>query len=360
MAGAKYRAILEENLMNSAKDMRLGRRFTFQQDNDPKHKTRVFKLYIKGNVNQTKVQEFILVAFSNLKQLQILLFVIILLAYMICTTGNIAIILLVKMEPLLQTPMYFFISTFAVLEILFVTVTAPNLLHNLISENKKISVLGCFTQLFIFNGSGMTECYLLLVMTFDRHLAISKPLHYSAIMRKELCRVLAVAPWIGGFAISTMTSGYTAQMEFCGPNQINHFLCDLAPLQNLACSDPFMSKLATILAAILSAIVPVIFIIIFYIQILVIIAKIKGAESKRKVFSTCSSHLIVSSLSLGAALIVYIRPTGSQNDKFLALIYTVLTPLLNPFIYTLRNQDVHSAIKKSPIWRELKKYKSSK
>ncbi|XP_068111016.1 olfactory receptor 10A7-like [Hyperolius riggenbachi] len=292
------------------------------------------------------------------KDQRILLFVFILLAYMICTTGNVTIIILVKTEPLLQTPMYFFISTFAVLEILFVTVTAPNLLHNLISENKKISVLGCFTQLFVFNGSGMTECYLLLVMTFDRHLAISKPLHYSAIMRKELCTVLAVAPWIGGFALSSMTTGYTAQMKFCGPNQINHFFCDLAPLQNLACSDPFMSKLATILATTLSGIFPVFIIITFYIHILVIISKVKGADSKQKAFSTCSSHLIVSSLFYGAALIVYMRPSGGQNDTFLALIYTILIPLLNPFVYTLRNQDVHSAIKKSTIWKELKNYKS--
>ncbi|XP_068110988.1 olfactory receptor 10A7-like [Hyperolius riggenbachi] len=313
---------------------------------------------VKPDVNQTTVQEFILVAFSNLKQWQILLFLFILLAYMVCTTGNIAIIILVKTEPLLQTPMYFFISTFAVLEILFVTVTAPNLLHNLISENKKISVLGCFTQLFVFNGSGMTECYLLLVMTFDRHLAISKPLHYSAMMRKELCTVLAVAPWIGGFALSSMTTGYTAQIKFCGPNQINHFFCDLAPLQNLACSDAFMSKLATILATILSTVFPVIFIITFYIHILVIISKIKGADSKQKAFSTCSSHLIVSTLFYGTALIVYMRPSGDQNDKFLALIYTILTPLLNPFVYTLRNQDVQSTIKKIHDMEGTKKIKS--
>ncbi|XP_068110986.1 olfactory receptor 6C4-like [Hyperolius riggenbachi] len=314
---------------------------------------RILESYVQVHVNQTSVQEFILVAFSSLKKLQILLFVFILLTYIICVTGNITIILLVKTEPLLQTPMYFFITTFAILEIIFVTVTVPKLLDNLISENKKISLLGCFTQLFIFNGLGVTECFVLLVMTFDRHLAISKPLHYSAVMKKELCIELAVAPWIGGFAISSVTTGYTAQIKFCGPNQINHFFCDLAPLQNLACSDPFISKLATIIAVTFAVIFPVIIIITFYVHIMMIISKIKGAESKRKVFSTCSSHLIVSSLFFGAALTVYIRPTGGQNDKFIALIYNVLTPLLNPFVYTLRNRDVQSAIKKSTIWKKL-------
>ncbi|XP_068110987.1 olfactory receptor 10A7-like [Hyperolius riggenbachi] len=347
---------LDECQRSSNPESGSGQKSVAQSSNPKLDPWEVFKSYIKRDVNQTTVQEFILVAFSNLKQLQILLFVFILLAYMICTTGNIAIIILVKTEPLLQTPMYFFISTFAVLEILFVTATVPKLLYILISENKKISVLGCFTQLFVFNGSGMTECYLLLVMTFDRDLAISKPLHYSAIMTKRLCTELAVAPWIGGFALSSVTSSYTAQMKFCGPNQINHFLCDVAPLQNLACSDPLMSKLTTILAAILAVIFPVISIITFYIHILVIISKMKGAESKQKVFSTCSSHLIVSSLFFGAALTVYIRPSGGQNDKFLALVYSILTPLLNPFIYTLRNRDVKTAIKKSTVWKELKGY----
>ncbi|XP_068110992.1 olfactory receptor 2AP1-like [Hyperolius riggenbachi] len=312
-------------------------------------RSRVLKVYTKEDANQTEVQDFILVAFTSLKQLQIVLFVFILLAYIICVSGNLTIILLVRTEPSLQTPMYFFISTFSVLEIIFVTVTVPKLLANLISENKKITKQGCFTQMFAFDGLGITECYLLLVMSIDRDLAINKPLHYSAIMTKELYTALVVAPWIGGFTMSSMTTGYTAQMKFCGPDHIDHFVCDVAPLQNLACSDSYMSKLATILAAILAVIFPVIIIIAVYAHILHTISKIKGAEGKRRAFSTCSSHFTVSSLFYGAALIVYIRPIGSQNDKFLALIYTILTPLLNPFIYTLRNRDVRAVIKKSKI-----------
>ncbi|XP_073465086.1 olfactory receptor 2AP1-like [Aquarana catesbeiana] len=295
------------------------------------------------------VQEFILIAFSSLKQLQLLLFFLVLVAYIICVAGHITITILVRIEPLLQSPMYFFISTFAVLEIMFVTVAIPKLLDNLITGNKRISFIECFTQMFIFNSLGMSECYLLLVMAFDRDLAINSPLRYSAIMRKEVYTLLAVAPWIGGLSLSSLTLIYTVQLKFCGPNQINHFLCDLAPLQNLSCSDPSMSKLATIIVTILSAVFPILIIITCYVHIINTISKIKGAEGKQKAFSTCSSHLIVTSLCFGSALVVYISPTGSENDKYLALIYTVLTPLLNPFIYTLRNSDVKTAITNSVL-----------
>ncbi|KAM9294484.1 olfactory receptor 10A7-like [Gastrophryne carolinensis] len=295
--------------------------------------------------NTTEVKEFILLAFSNLHDFQILLFLIILIAYVISVTGNLAIIILVKTELSLQTPMYSFISTFAILEIMFVTDMIPKLLDNLISKNKKIPRIGCFAQMYAFNGLGITECYLLAVMAFDRDLAINNPLHYSSIMDKKLSTGLTVVPWIIGFSISLMTTAFTARLKYCGPNKINHFVCDLAPLQSLACSDPFISKVVTLLAAVLATIIPFIIIIAFYIHIINTISKIKSAEGKQKTFSTCSSHLIVASMYYGTASIVYLRPNGSQYDKFLALMYTVLTPLLNPFVYTLRNSNVKNALK---------------
>ncbi|XP_040187926.1 olfactory receptor 2AP1-like [Rana temporaria] len=301
---------------------------------------------IKQDLNKTTVQEFILIAFSNLRQLQLLLFLFVLIAYTICVTGNITIIVLVRMEPLLQTPMYFFISTFAVLEIMFMTVTIAKLQDNLISGNQRISVIECFTQMFILDGLGETECYLLLVMAFDRNLAINNPLHYSAIMKKEIYSLLAVAPWVGGFAASSVTTRFMAQLDFCGPNQINHFICDLVPVQILSCSDTSVIKLATILTATFSIIFSGIIIIALYVHIIKTILKIKGAEGKQKAFSTCSSHLIVASLFFGTGFVVYIIPTGGKNYKYLALIYMVLTPLLNPLIYTLRNSDVKTAAKK--------------
>ncbi|KAM5129385.1 LOW QUALITY PROTEIN: olfactory receptor 11L1-like [Mantella aurantiaca] len=228
---------------------------------------------------------------------------------------------------------------------MFVTVTIPKLLDNLISGNKNISFLGCFTQLYFFNGLGITECYLLAVMAFDRDLA--NPLHYLSIMSKKLCFKLAGMPWLIGLTISFVTTFFTADLNFCGPNQINNFVCDAAPLQDLACSDPFISKVAILVAAVLAVVIPFIIIIGFYIHIINTILKIKSSAGKKKAFSTCSSHLTVASLYYGTAMIVYITPIGTQLDKFLAIIYTVVTPLLNPFIYTLRNKDVKSAIRKS-------------
>ncbi|XP_072283721.1 olfactory receptor 10A7-like [Pyxicephalus adspersus] len=297
--------------------------------------------------NKTAIKEFILLAFSNSQDIQIFLFVIILLVYITCISGNVSIIFLVSTETSLQTPMYFFIGTLAVLEVMFVTDTIPKLLDNLISYNKSISILGCFTQMFFFNGLGITECYLLTVMAFDRHLAINSPLHYSTIMNKQIFVALDLVPWIIGFCISFMTTLFTARLNYCGRNRINHFICDLAPLQSLACSDPFLSRRITLIAAVLANVIPFIFIIACYIRIIITICNIKSAEGKQKAFSTCSSHLAVACMFYGTASIVYSRPSGSQYDKYIAVMYTLFTPLLNPFIYTLRNNDVKSAARKS-------------
>ncbi|XP_073493252.1 olfactory receptor 10AG1-like [Phyllobates terribilis] len=270
----------------------------------------------------------------------------ILLAYIICILANIMIFLLVRTESSLHAPMYFFISTFTVLEIMFVSVTVPKLLAILIQTRKTISFFSCFVQLYAFNALGETECYLLSLMVFDRHLAIRNPLRYSAIMNSRFCNALAVLPWIFGFTISLFPTVETFFLDFCGPNKINHFFCDLAPLQNLSCSDPFISNMTTIVAAFISIVMPFFVIVGFYINIIFIVLKIDSKEGKAKAFSACSSHLIVASLFYGSAIIVYVKPKGRHYDKFLALTYTVVTPLLNPFIYTLRNREVKFAFKK--------------
>ncbi|XP_077319645.1 olfactory receptor 10A7-like [Lithobates pipiens] len=298
------------------------------------------------NVNKTVVKEFILLGFSSFYKLQNSMFYVVLLAYIVCVIGNITIIILVRAYPTLQTPMYFFISTFAFLEILFVSVTVPKLLAILISTDGSTSVIGCFLQVYIFHALGEAECFLLALMVFDRYLAINNPLHYSTIMNGTFCLQLAALPWIFGFIISFMPAIVTMLLEYCGPNKIDHFFCDLAPLQRLACSDLFLSNVTTVLAAFLSVITPFISIVVLYIQILCTVLKIRGISGKKKAFSTCSSHLIVASMFYGSAIIVYSRPSGSHYDKFLALMYTVVTPLLNPFIYTLRNTDVKDALRK--------------
>ncbi|XP_075048052.1 olfactory receptor 6N1-like [Mixophyes fleayi] len=297
--------------------------------------------------NKTVVKEFMLLAFADLHQFQNLLFVIFLLTYITCVMGNVTIIVLVRTEPSLHTTMYFFISVFSILEIMFVSVTVPRLLSNLIAANNIISFNGCFTQMYIFDSLGVTECYLLLVMVFDRHLAINNPLHYPAIMTHDLCIELSVLPWIMGFAFILIPTIITARLDFCGPNMIDHFFCDFAPLQNLACSDPFISIICTSTSAILITIFTLIIIIGFYVNIIITVSKIKSEEGKQKAFSTCTSHLIVTSLYYGAGIIVYVKPKGSHYDKYLAIMYTAFTPMINPFIYTFRNRDVKNAFRNS-------------
>ncbi|XP_063295445.1 olfactory receptor 10AG1-like [Pelobates fuscus] len=290
--------------------------------------------------NNTIVTEFILLAFSNTPDLQMFLFTVILLMYIICIIGNIVTIILVRIAPSLHNPMYFFITTFAFLEIMFVSVTIPKLLDNLITANKNIHFIGCFIQLYLFNALGESECILLSMMVFDRYIAIHSPLQYPAIMTHSFCIVLALTPWTVGFVMSFIVTIFTAQLEFCGPNEVNHFFCDLAPLQNLSCSNSFISKVVTSIVAVITLVIPFSLIIRYYIHIILIVSKIKTSDGKKKAFSTCSSHLIVASLFFGTAFTVYVRPEGSHYDKYLALIYTVVIPMLNPFIYTLRNRDI--------------------
>ncbi|KAM3918982.1 olfactory receptor 10A4-like [Leptodactylus fuscus] len=305
------------------------------------------------------VTEFILLAFSNLQNLQILLFLFVLLSFLSCVLGNSTILVLVRSERSLHTPMYFFISEFAFLEIIFVSIIIPKLLAILIDANRKISFIGCFAQLYVFDSLGVTECYLLAVMAFDRDLAINNPLHYSRIMNHALCMELAVSPWVIGFVLTAIATVFTAKLEFCGPNEVNHFYCDLAPLQHLTCSDPLVSSLVSSSLAVFAIVVPFMIILGFYIHIIATISKIKSTIGKQKAFSTCSSHLMVASLFYCSAIVVYVKPKGSQHDKYLALMYTVITPLLNPFIYTLRNKDVKAALRKSKLIRVLGSIKVS-
>ncbi|XP_069805708.1 olfactory receptor 5V1-like [Dendropsophus ebraccatus] len=306
--------------------------------------------------NKTTVSEFILLGFSDFDIFENVLFYIALLAYIVCIFGNIAIIIVVILEPSLHTPMYFFITTFAILEIMFVSVTIPKLLALLMQATKTISMLGCFAQMYALNALGETECFLLALMVLDRYLAINNPLRYSAIMTRTFCSELAMLPWLAGFIISFIPTICTTLLEYCGPNEINQFFCDLAPLQNLACSNPLFSNLTTQLAAVLSVVFPFMTIVALYTHIIFTVLKIESTEGKQKAFSTCSSHLIVACLFYCTVIAVYIRPKGSRYDKFLALMYTVVTPTMNPYIYTLRNRDVRNSLRKQ--FRQLLKLSS--
>ncbi|XP_071972548.1 olfactory receptor 6N1-like [Engystomops pustulosus] len=299
-----------------------------------------------GNGNKTTVIEFVLLGFSSLDKLQIVVFCFVLLAYIICLLGNTIIFLLVRIDSSLHTPMYFFISTFTVLEIMYVSATAPELLAILIQTDNTISFYCCFSQSYAFNSLGQAECFLLCLMVFDRYLAINKPLHYSTIMNSRFCSKLAVLPWLLGFTIAMFPTVNTFRSDFCGSNEINHFFCDLEPLQDIACSDQFVNIMASIGVCFTSIILPFFAIVGFYIHIIYTVLKIKSKEGKMKAFSTCSSHLIVASLFYVSAIVVYVKPKGSHHDKFLALTYILVIPAVNPFIYTFRNREVKNALRK--------------
>ncbi|XP_071972544.1 olfactory receptor 10C1-like [Engystomops pustulosus] len=298
------------------------------------------------NTSLTTVTEFVLLAFEDLHRFQKLFFFVVLVIYITCITGNIIICLLIKLDVSLHTPMYYFIRVFVILEMLFVSIIVPKLLDILITGRNTISFFACFLQLYCANSAGIVECYLLTVMAFDRYLAITSPLQYFVIM-SQWCVKLATFPWVLGLVAAFITTIFTAFLKFCGPNVIDHFFCDLAPLQNLSCSDPYISNLVTSLTTIFVVLLPFLIIIGFYAHIIITVLKIKGIEGKRKAFSTCSSHLIVSGLYYCTGIIVYVKPSDTHHDKFLALIYTILIPLLNPFIYTFRNKDVKCAFFKA-------------
>ncbi|XP_069805703.1 olfactory receptor 6N1-like [Dendropsophus ebraccatus] len=293
--------------------------------------------------NKTVVEEFVFMAFTDSHQIQIFIFSFFLLTYITCIIGNLAIIVVVKLEPSLHNPMYFFISVFSVLEIMFASVTVPKLLAILIAHNNTISFVGCFTQMCFFGSLGVTECHLLMMMAFDRHVAINNPLRYPTIMTQKVCIGLAIFPWVFGFSSVIIQVVLTAQLEYCGPNSVDHYFCDFAPIQSLACSDPSISIMSTSYAAIVDIIIPFLIIIGFYVCIIITVSKIKSNDGKKKAFSTCSSHLIVASLFYGTAMIVYAKSKASFYDKYLTFIYTAFTPTINPVIYTFRNRDVKEA-----------------
>ncbi|OCT68980.1 hypothetical protein XELAEV_18040288mg [Xenopus laevis] len=268
-----------------------------------------------NKINMTTVEEFILLAFADLYQLQIPLFFVIFNAFLICLFGNIVIIVIVRAEPSLHTPMYFFISTLSILEIITVFLIIPNLLASLIAAKRGISFHGCFLQLFVAGIAGTAECYLLAVMAFDRVLAINKPLQYVSIMTQRVCVQLALLPFIVGIIIALTPTVLTAKLQFCGRNEVHHFFCDFVALQSLACSSIYISEMVLNTSAIFAIGLPFTMTVGLYIYIIIIISKIKSAESKQKAFSTCSSHLTVAGLFYITTIIVYAVPKGSHYDR---------------------------------------------
>uniref|UniRef100_A0A452I1W4 Olfactory receptor n=1 Tax=Gopherus agassizii TaxID=38772 RepID=A0A452I1W4_9SAUR len=302
------------------------------------------------NESQTVLTEFTFVAFSYLQELQVLLFLVFLLIYLLTIMGNIVIILLIKLSPSLHTPMYFFLVNLSFLEMCYTTSVVPQMLVHLLVEHKSISIVGCAAQMYVFTILGLTECCLLATMAYDRYVAICHPLQYTLIMSSRVCVCLAAASWVTGFLVETAQTTWIFTLPFCGPQQIHHFFCDILPVVNLACADTSMNEITLFGVSMLFIMGPFLLILVSYVRIISTILKMPSAESRHKAFSTCSAHLMVVTLFFGTALFTYLQPRSSYSpntDKMISLMYTVVTPLLNPVIYTLRNKEVKGALKKT-------------
>ncbi|XP_023581553.1 olfactory receptor 10R2-like [Trichechus manatus latirostris] len=299
--------------------------------------------------NSSFVTEFLLMGFSSLGELQLVLFVVFSTLYLIILSGNFTIISVILLDRSLHTPMYFFLCVLSISETLYTIVILPKMLINLFSVLRTLSFMSCATQMFFFLGFAVTNCLLLGVMGYDRYAAICQPLHYPVLMSWRVCGQLAVTSIIGGFLISLVGTTLVFSLPFCGPNKVDHYFCDIFPVIRLACADAHINELVIFIAGVLVLLVPLIFICISYGFIVRTILRIPSAEGKRKAFSTCASHLTVVIVHYGCASSVYLRPSAkhtSGKDRLVTVTYTIITPLLNPIVYSLRNKDVQIAIRK--------------
>ncbi|XP_069068336.1 olfactory receptor 1C1-like [Pleurodeles waltl] len=300
--------------------------------------------------NQTTLTEFILLGFSDLGAHQKFLFVIFLMMYILTLCGNIIIITLVVKDSHLHTPMYYLLSCLSVVDIGFTSTTIPKLLLNLLLGAKIISFTGCFTQMFFFHSIGNMDSFLLALMAYDRYVAICRPLHYTMMMNIKLLLLLVSGSWVIVCLHSLQYTLRTSRLTYCGSNKIYHFYCEVAPLFKLSCSDLKIITLIVTVEAGFILCIPVLCVVISYGHIINTIIKMPTAVAKLSTFSTCSSHLAVVTLAYGSAVSVYVRPPSSTSvlsDRFLSMMYNAVTPMLNPFIYCLRNKEVIGALRKA-------------
>nr|XP_034957505.1 olfactory receptor 6Y1-like [Zootoca vivipara] len=300
--------------------------------------------------NQTNVSYFILLGFPSSSELQILLFVLFILSYLLTLLENLVIIVVVRLNNSLHKPMYLFLCNLSFLEFWYVTIIVPKMLADFLTQDKRISFQGCLTQLYFFVTFVCTEYILLAVMAYDRYLAICYPLRYPAIMSNSLCARLSAGCWTCGLITSAIKLSFIGRLKYCGTDKINHYFCDISPLLNVSCTDSSLAELADFILALMVIMVPLCVVVLSYIYIISTVLKIPSAQGRKKAFSTCSSHLTVVVLFYSTTLFTYARPKAMyayNSNKVVSVLYTVVVPLLNPLIYCLRNKEVKDALRKT-------------
>ncbi|XP_053575902.1 olfactory receptor 5AR1-like [Bombina bombina] len=300
------------------------------------------------HTNNTYVISFILLGLSNDPYFQVIFFLIFLLMYIITLSGNMLLIILVTTDTQLHTPMYFFLCNLSFIDICFSTSIVPKIMYNTLSKDTSISLEGCALQMYVSLSLGSTECILLAVMAYDRFVAICNPLHYNTIMSKTLCISLAAGSWVISFINAAIHVVFTFQLSYCKSNIVNHFFCEMPPFFHLSCSDTWFLEVITYISAGIIAMCAFFLIVITYIYIISAILMMQSTHNRYKAFSTCSSHLTVVSIFYGTIMFMYLRPHSStfpESDKVVSIFYTTVTPMLNPIIYSMRNNDVKRTLK---------------
>ncbi|NXE99677.1 OR6F1 protein, partial [Menura novaehollandiae] len=297
--------------------------------------------------NGTRVEEFILLGFPGTWQSRVCLVVVFALTYSLTVIGNASIIALVWTSSNLHTPMYFFLCNLSFLEIWYTTGVVPKAIGVMLGTSQTISFSVCIFQLFFLLSLGSTECFLLSVMAYDRYLAICYPLRYNSLMNSVVSARLALSSWVGGFLAISLLAFLTSRLTFCGPDVINHFLCDIDSCLALSCSDTWPVELATFLVSIIVVVASCVVTLVSYMYIISSVLRIQSVHGRRKAFSTCSAHLSVVTIWYGSTMFLYVKPSAQKSldlNKIVNTFSTVVTPLLNPFIYTLRNKEVKQAL----------------
>ncbi|XP_017495438.2 olfactory receptor 8H1-like [Manis javanica] len=297
--------------------------------------------------NTTQVTDFILLGLTDSPEVQLVLFLLFLLIYLITVLGNVGMVLVIRLDIQLHTPMYFFLSHLSFLDLTYSTVITPKTLHNLLTSTKYISYMSCFTQMYIFVLLGASECILLSSMAYDRYVAICNPLHYPVVMSKRLCCSFILGSYFVGFMDSTVNVLYMSRLDFCGSNVIRHFFCDPSPILALSCTNTHEVEMMLFIGAGSTLLVSLITISVSYVSILSTILKITSTSGKRKAFSTCASHLLGVTTFHGTLMFAYLKPSKSYSlgkDKVASVFYAIVIPMLNPLIYSLRNKEVKNAL----------------
>ncbi|KAB1276071.1 Olfactory receptor 6V1 [Camelus dromedarius] len=297
--------------------------------------------------NVSVVQEFVLLGFSHRHEFQILLFAFILLIYVLTVLGNLAIITLTCLDSRLHSPMYFFLCNSSLMEMLVTSTVVPRMLADLLSSHKTMTLAECLTQSFFYFSLGSINFLILTVMAFDRYVAICRPLHYATIMSGPVCVKLVLVCWVVGFLSIISPTLQKTQLWFCGPNVIDHYFCDSAPLLKLSCSDTHHIERMDFFLSLLSVLATMLLIVVSYVLIVAAVLHIPSSSGRQKAFSTCASHLTVVVLGYGSTIFIYVRPGkghSTQLNKVVALMTAVVTPFLNPFILTFRNEKVKEVI----------------